>query len=101
MTFRAIADIKARNEAAGNFWFSKDTLRFFNSEVYSGVYGSGLFITSERMELHMPKLYSVRYARPDGDIATVGKFQGHNTLGWARKAAKQWAAIDAFFGGKP
>jgi hypothetical protein len=35
-----ISQIKAANKAAGRFWFSPDTIRFFQSRVESRVYTS-------------------------------------------------------------
>jgi hypothetical protein len=57
--------------------------------ISSGLYAGRFFITSERMELTMPKRYSVRKVNPDtGDIETVGKFQAYPDLELARIAAR-------------
>lgn len=87
MRFRTMADVRKANKASGQYWFSPDTMRFFNSVVETGLYGGRFFVTSERRELSMPKLYTVREALPDGDIRTIGGFQGFNTLENAIAAA--------------
>lgn len=89
--FSSMAEVKAANKAIDNHWFERSTMRFFNSRVESGLYGGRFFITSERMELTMPKKYSIREAMTDGDIKTVGVFQEFTTLEDARKHAKHLA----------
>lgn len=89
--FRTISEVKAANKAIDNHWFSRSTMKFFNSHVESGIYGGRYFITSERRELDMPKLYSIREALPDGDIKTVGEFQGFATLEDAKDEARRLA----------
>jgi hypothetical protein len=90
--FNTIAEVKAANKTIDNHWFERGTMRFFNSRIESGLYGGQFFITSERMELTMPKRYSIREAMPDGDIKTVGEFQEFLTLEDARTRAKELAA---------
>lgn len=89
--FKTITDVRAANRASGQHWFSRKTMGFFNSRIESRLYGGRFFVTSERMELTMPKRYSVREALPDGDIKTVGNFQNFIFLDDARDLAKQCA----------
>jgi len=84
--FKTLAEVKAANKAIGNHWFERSTMRFFNSKVETGLLRGRFFITSERMELTFPKRYTVREAMPDGDIKTVGEFQGYTDLELARMA---------------
>jgi hypothetical protein len=82
-----ISDIKAANKAAGQHWFSRDTMRFFGTRIESKVYKGGVFITSEQPP-HGPRMYSVRRACADGTIDTVGKFCGYQRLKDARIVAR-------------
>ena len=84
--FKTLAQVKAANKAIGNHWFERSTMRFFNSKVETGLLRGRFFITSERMDLTFPKRYTVREAMPDGDIKTVGQFQGYSDLELARIA---------------
>jgi len=85
--FRSIAAIKRANRALGHHWFDADAMRFFNTVIESGVIDGSRFITSERMEYSDPKRYSVREARGDGSIETVGEFRAYGTLVDAYRAA--------------
>lgn len=82
MRYRGIQHIKDANSRAEQFWFSPDSLRFFNSRVYPTVYHGHYFITSEspdRAVWDSPR-YTVRFARDNGHIATVGEFMAYKTL---------------------
>lgn len=82
------------NTAAGQFYFSEDTMRWFNSKVYDDVFpvpDGALFITSEKQPGN-PRLYTVRkYHAEDGDISTVGEFMGYLTQRTAASAARRAA----------
>jgi hypothetical protein len=76
MAYRmTIADVRAKNKAIGQYWFEPSTMRFFNSKIETGLYGNKYFVTSERFEIspEYPKKYSVRIAKPDGSIDTIGE----------------------------
>ena len=70
-----MSDVKRINEREGYFFFSPNTMRFFNSEIESELYGDTYFITSDRMELKMPKEYTVREFFDDGHISHASRFQ--------------------------
>lgn len=92
--FATIADVKAANEAAGCFFFSPRTMRFFNSRVDSRIYGGRFFVTSERQDADHPRLYTVREVGADGrvdDAAGGGGFQAYRTLQGARNRAQRLA----------
>lgn len=96
--YRCIEDVIRRNERAGGKWFSPDNMRFFSSRVQSAIYtnkrGEAFFVTSERDRYRtggQRRLYSVRVARLDGQIDTVGEFQGHATGRAAHAAARRAA----------
>ena len=81
------------------YWFSKDTMRFFQSRISQNVYyGKDLlfFVSSERQNYDTPRLYTVRAYDPKNDrIQTVGEFQGYKTSGGANKAAER-LALESF-----
>jgi hypothetical protein len=67
MTYPSMTAFKAANRAAGFFFFSKDTMRFFRSKVESDLLTIGdrqFFVTSEQFV-------------PGGDVNTIGEFQEH------------------------
>jgi hypothetical protein len=84
MTYPSMTAFKAANRAAGFFFFSKDTMRFFRSKVESDLLTIGdrqFFVTSEQF---VPsdgppddRKYTVREAMPGGDVNTIGEFQEH------------------------
>jgi hypothetical protein len=101
MAVFSVEAIKAGNEAAGQFYFSRDTMRMFKSRVLSEVFPTedgALFITSERKD-NGPRRYSVRrYFEADGSVENVGEFQAHRTIYQAKKAARSaQAEINASF----
>lgn len=90
--YQTVQEIRDANEAAGHFWFSPHSMRFFGSRILSGVYGGRYFVTSEkRPDSSDPRLYSVRVVRESGAIDTVGKFQGYQSASAARAAARKLA----------
>jgi len=91
--FRTIAEVRAANKAAGQYFFERATMRFFRSIVESGLYAGRYFVTSERgPHDDSPRRYSVREAEPDGGIETCGDFQEYLTIEDARAAARELAA---------
>jgi hypothetical protein len=93
--YKTIADVKAANQAIGNHWFSRDTMRFFNTRIESKLLtrGSGrqFFITSERQDETKARKYTIREAMPDGNIDTFGEFQAHSSLEDAQIAVREIA----------
>jgi hypothetical protein len=94
-----ISRIKYENKAAGKFWFSPDTLRFFRSRISDFVVQDSsnkdlyYFISSEQYDDNSPRLYSVRVFNYDTkNIDTVGEFQEYETITQAKAAAKRIAA---------
>lgn len=106
-TVHTVADIRAIADHAGSFFFSRDTMRFFNSRLLEGIYPGGdskavpgavfYFVTSEAYG-DDPRHYTVRRAvlgnqrddRPAIDIDTVGEH--HATPSEARRAARELAS---------
>lgn len=82
--FNTISQIRRHNEENGLFFFSLDTMHFFDSRVESAVIGGRLFVTSEQCHhsngASEPRLFTIRVVADDGDIETVGKFQAFKDL---------------------
>jgi len=88
MTKLTIADVKRHNKEAGQFFFSKDTMRFFQSRIESTLYKNHCFITSEQCGETSPREYTVRHYNVEtGRIETVTA-QLYN-LETAREIAKK------------
>lgn len=80
--YKTMAEIKSANKLAGYYFFERASMRFFDSCVESGVYQGRYFVTSEQFHGSQgsePRKYTVRVCGPDGDIDTVGEFQGYRT----------------------
>jgi hypothetical protein len=77
-----MADIRAANAAAGLFFFSRDTMRYFRSRVEGGPYcgpGGVFFLTSEQCGPHGRdgRSFTVRQFHPDtGRITTARDANG-------------------------
>jgi hypothetical protein len=88
--FHSTYDIERANYYAGQHFFERDTMRFFSSRVLDGVYGGRYFVTSERRGFDdYRRAYTIRVARDDGSIETVGEFLDIGSSATAhRRAAK-------------
>jgi hypothetical protein len=94
--FDRIEQIEGLNAALGFYFFSPDTMRWFNSKVYDDIYQvkEGVcFITSERddyLDRQPTRLYTVRIMRLNGRIDSLSEFQQFNTLKQARAFVKAY-----------
>lgn len=94
-----IEQIKDANRKAGRFFFEPETLRFFRSRISQAVCplpnGAALFMTSEQFVASngwkAPRKWSLRLAKPDGDIDSVGDFQAFNSRGAALRMMQKLA----------
>jgi len=89
--YGSIAEIRAANKAAGDHWFEKDTLRFFDGivpEDQEVVHGR-FFVSSEQFNSDSPRLHTLRHVNAAGGIDTVGHFQQFETFDDARAALSQ------------
>lgn len=70
-------EVIKKNKEIGHYFFSEDTMRFFNSivETKGELIGDRYFVTSEQREEDTPRLFSVREFKESGKIDTVGNFQ--------------------------
>jgi hypothetical protein len=85
--FKTMADVRAANRLIGNHWFERSTMRFFKCRIESTLVRGQYFITSEERP-DGPRRYSVRCAKPDGTIDTVGEFFAYLTKEDARDAIR-------------
>lgn len=76
---RTIDDIKRGNREAGRYFFSRETMRFFNSKIESHLIYDRFFITSERYRKEEKKLFTIREVLDGYDIGRVGDFQQFST----------------------
>lgn len=91
--FRTTQEIVTANKARGSHYFDRKTMQFFNSIVAPGVIAGRIFITSERFDQIMPRLYTVRIAYNNGSIDTLSEFQQFATLKEAREWAKHYGQL--------
>ena len=90
---RTMTEIKKANDAIGNHWFEASTMRFFGSRVGSTTYpapaGGEYFVSSEQREWNTPRCYTIRHAKVNGSIDTVGDFMAYQTRSQAVAAVKR------------
>ncbi len=68
-----IADVKALNKRAGQHFFDRATMKFFNSRIESTLMKGNYFITSEQYPFN-PRRYKVRQYNPSNHhILTIGE----------------------------
>ena len=73
-------DVIRLNKKAGFYFFDKDTIKFWNSNVESKLINN-LFVTSEDNFDRTKKLYTVREFDPEiYEVGTVGDFQAFEKL---------------------
>lgn len=92
-TFNSISQIKSTNASNGRYFFSPNSMRFFNSRVHDTLYSGCVFVTSERNDTPycapQPRVYTVRIAMEDGSIETYGSIGDYATRAQAHREA-QW-----------
>lgn len=92
-----IADIRAANAAAGYFFFSRNTMKFFGSVVISGPYhglGGITFCTREAVrgsDGDMRTTYTARQFHPDTGRVTTLEPSQLRTLDEAKEIAQEAA----------
>jgi len=89
--YTSINQILSEAERAGSFFFSKATMRFFNSRIHSEIYGGCYFITSERDHYREsnPRFYTVRKYEGGLKVETVGEFCQYTSKAQAISAVKK------------
>ncbi|MHB8416296.1 MAG: DUF7447 family protein [Acidiferrobacteraceae bacterium] len=86
--YKTMAQIRARNRAAGFHFFDRDTMAFFKCKVYPYLYGGHSFVTRET-DPSGHTGYTLRYADDAGKIHKLGAFMAYRTLESARAMAKR------------
>jgi hypothetical protein len=90
---------RARNSAHSREWFSKSTMRYWQTRVGFSVYvgeSHTFFVTSERVAGE--RRYSVRACDATGEISTYGDFAEYATRDSAHRAAATAAATQTYTG---
>lgn len=79
-----LADVKELNREAGQYFFSRDTMRFFKCTIETGLFKGGYFITSEQPP-HGGRKYTARKVDfLNGSIKTIGEFGKCSTKALAK-----------------
>lgn len=96
---QTIAELRerARNSRHSREWFSKATLRYWNSRIGFTVYPGPLhtfFVTSERVAGR--RRYTVRQCDAQGEVSTYGDFGEHDTRDRAHRVAATAAATQTY-----
>ena len=88
--FQSVTEFKKLNKEKGFHFFSAEANRFFGSRVEPEMISGEFFLTSERDHYREdnPRCWTVRRARLDGQVDTIGDFQAHST----KQAALIWLA---------
>lgn len=96
-SFDSMAAVRAAFSAAGNPWFSKDSMNWFKCKIESSLIGGRYFITSEEPPYDVRK-FSVRkiVRNENGSLAieNIGEFWSHETIQSAREALKEYRAAN-------
>jgi hypothetical protein len=87
LDFRTTERVARFNQECGLYWFSKDTMRFFNSRVGGEVFHGRYFISSERCgwAVGARREYTVREVKPNGDIDRVGELGEFSSSAQAKR----------------
>lgn len=88
----SMGDLMRLNANAGYFYFSADTMRYFNSHIDGVIFkaadGTKIYFCTSEKAPHAKRAWTVRaFDVATADINTFGEFQAYNTLLQARKAA--------------
>jgi len=87
-----ISEVKTLAENGhSKYWFSADTIRFFNSRISDlcwKIKDKIYFISSEKQSEKYNRLYTIRLCLLDGEIKTVSEFQEYKTINEARNIIK-------------
>jgi hypothetical protein len=72
---RTISEIVKANQAIGHYYFSADTMGFFNSKINEETYDAGsagtVFVVSDKFDDEGPRRYVPRLAHPSGSIDSL------------------------------
>jgi hypothetical protein len=88
MTKLTITEMKRRNLAQGQHWFSKGAMSFFNTRVEAQPNKNNVFITSEHTGDENRKFTLRQFDTATNKVETVGEFMEYETLAEAKEARK-------------
>ena len=87
--FKTISEVRQANKDRGHHFFSRETIKFFESKVESTLYKNQCFITSEKKCFNdYQRVYSIRRAKPNGSIETLER--GLISIELAREKIKNY-----------
>lgn len=89
--FKTMAQVYAANRALGHLWFDPGTMRFWRSQIESGLCAGRYFISSEQPDDESPRWYTVREALEDGSIRSASEYGEFRSLAEARKYVRKLA----------
>jgi hypothetical protein len=86
--YGCIAEMREANKAAGQHWFDKDTLRFFDGIVPEDqpIIHGRFFVSSEQFDSRSPRRHTLRHFNAKCGVDTVGSFQQFDGFDKAREA---------------
>ena len=88
---KTIADVKRLNKETGHYFFSPDTMRFFESRIETSLLKGNYFVTSELAPHDTERKYTLREVDwNSGDINTIGDFYSHDSIDDAKKALNEY-----------
>lgn len=91
--FKTLAALRKANRAAGRYWFSRDTMRYWACLAYPPVYGGFRFVSSQRTDCYdATRRYRVNRVDRLGCIIPEEHRVYFSTLTEARAAAREAAA---------
>lgn len=71
--YHSMGEIMEANREAGQVWFSRDTMRYWETELYPRVWpvdGGAFFLTSDR-DAFGGRAWSVRFCDAEGRVETL------------------------------
>lgn len=88
-----IDEIKEANENAGRYFFSPDTMRFFESEIDEEVFqgAGGIYFCTSEQPPHGPRVFKVRRFNPDNGDVWSASSEWFKSLGDAKEIAEELA----------
>jgi hypothetical protein len=90
--FETLSEVKQANQEIGNHWFSRDTMKFWGCKIETSLLRGRFFITSEWDLRKTKRLFTIRFANPDGSIETLPGRKGKDGFQcyWDKDHAKQF-----------
>lgn len=86
--FKSMAELRKKSLSSGNHFFSPANMKFFSSKVETSLIAGRYFITSDRNHRN-EKAFTIRMAKDDASILTVGSFGQFKTKEDAKNYLKK------------